>query len=901
MPTAIWGEPEPEGNEAYPLATLKQLLHQMMVHFAAQGACLALYDALLGQMVIRLHVRLRNGGAGGQPSSSLSAGQSGVEGVHRVGRRTTINLQDPSSSAIGRLKRTPAPQDELEDVPPQPGSLFPVGSRYAPGQDLIGYVWRENRSCIMEHESYIYAFHGQRKMPFPLELRPHWYFAAPIQEPLLAHEESGQRVAPQPPVLGVVVLYKLVPAPGFDLKQRQEVHAFTERMALYLENHRLRQIQRRTSEHLQSLQQLSAIFPSTVNLAYLLEQVYQFTRRIVDVSAMLVTLYDRDTRMIYDVYAVRDGKPVEGLPTESVEPRTRRQWWRVTQEEKRTLLLSPAHLRQHEYDELLQGVWGDQRQAESFLLLPMKMFNRVIGSVSLASQRPNAYRHEDIQVLETMVQIITVGIENARLYERSRRLLRKARQREESLAAMNSALQSISLVLNVREMLDNFVRAVANLVEAEVSVFFQLSADKEELVAQAIYARSNKGASNEALSFMRADSEKERELIEMIRLPFKGSLLERMASEGAFFYLDAALAEELAQTASEGGAIFLRETQIQRMIMIPVQYQTELMGILALHTPRQDRVFQPEEIGMLLAICSQAASAIRNAQLFEQIQEANAELQRMNTLKDEFIVTASHELRTPLSAISGYASLLKRQSARATPQQILRFASKIAASAQQLSALVANMTEAANMDALGRKLELHPSPVELRTAVQMAVSILSINIEQQIEVNVPEGIWLYCDPQLLRQVLTNLLDNAAKYSPPDSQIEIRVREMTLGEVPLPEEQVDHEALIEKGADLPVAVVSVCDQGEGILPEEQHKIFEKFVRASRTLTTPVRGSGLGLYICRRFIEAMGGKLWLERSVPGEGSIFSFYLPRTSPPPEAREQEEEEPASNHEESA
>jgi signal transduction histidine kinase len=887
MPTAIWGEPAPQGDEAYPLASLRHLVHQMMVQFIAQGACLALYDPILGQMVVRLHVRLRDAGGA---SAATSAGAA-REGVHRIGRRTTINLQDPSSSAVGRLKRMPGPQEELEDVPPRPGGLFPVGSSYAQGQDLIGYVWRENRSCIMEHESYLYAFHAQRKLPLALDVRPYWYFAAPIQEPALAADERASRVAPQ--VLGVVVLYKLMAAPGFDLKQRQEVHAFTERMALYLENHRLRLIQRRTSEQLQSLQQLSAIFPSTVNLAYLLEQVYHFTSRIVDVSAMLVTLYDRDTQMIYDVYAVRDGKPVEGLPTESAEPRTRQQWWRVAQEEKRTLLLSPAHLKEHEYDELLRGVWGDQRLAESFLLLPMKMFNRVIGTVSLASQRPNAYRYEDVQVLETMVQIITVGIENARLYERSRRLLRKARQREESLAAMNSALQSISSVLNLTEMLDNFVRAVANLVGAEMSVFFQLSPDRQELIAQALYAPASKNASNETPPAIRPEREKhnELELIGMIHLPFKGSLLERLAEEEAFFYLDAELAEELAQTASEGGAIFLRETYIKRMIMIPVRYQTELVGLLALHTPRQERLFKPEEVGVLLAICGQAASAIRNAQLFEQIQEANAELQRMNTLKDEFIVTASHELRTPLSAISGYASLLKRQGARATPQQILRFASKIAASAQQLASLVANMTEAANVDALGRKLELHPSPVELRTAVQMAVSMLSINIEQEISVTVPEGIWLHCDPQLLRQVLTNLLDNAAKYSPPESHIEITVREMTLGSVPLPEELIDHQAIIEQGADLPVAVVSVCDEGEGIEPEEQHKIFEKFVRASRTLTTPVRGSGLGLYICRRFIEAMGGKLWLERSVPGEGSIFSFYLPRISPPPEAREQDEE----------
>ena len=75
---------------------------------------------------------------------------------------------------------------------------------------------------------------------------------------------------------------------------------------------------------------------------------------------------------------------------------------------------------------------------------------------------------------------------------------------------------------------------------------------------------------------------------------------------------------------------------------------------------------------------------------------------------------------------------------------------------------------------------------------------------------------------------------------------------------------------------------VQDQGEGVEPADQLKIFEKFVRAPRSLTTPVRGSGLGLYISRRNVEAMGGKLWLESSVPNEGSTFSFYLPRIDPP-------------------
>jgi signal transduction histidine kinase len=93
-------------------------------------------------------------------------------------------------------------------------------------------------------------------------------------------------------------------------------------------------------------------------------------------------------------------------------------------------------------------------------------------------------------------------------------------------------------------------------------------------------------------------------------------------------------------------------------------------------------------------------------------------------------------------------------------------------------------------------------------------------------------------------------------------------------------------IVEQG-NAPVIVIQVHDQGEGILPEDQQRIFDKFVRAPRSLTTPVRGSGLGLYISRRYIEAMGGKLWLERSGLNEGSVFAFYLLQVEPPAEAGE--------------
>lgn len=186
------------------------------------------------------------------------------------------------------------------------------------------------------------------------------------------------------------------------------------------------------------------------------------------------------------------------------------------------------------------------------------------------------------------------------------------------------------------------------------------------------------------------------------------------------------------------------------------------------------------------------------------------------------------------------------------------------------------------MRTFDRELFLHIEPIQLATLVSSVVGMLKITIEQKITVQIVSDLWVHGAALPIRQVITNLLDNAAKYSKPDGRIEVLAEGSTLAEVNMPAALVDHVELIEHGND-PVVVVHVYDEGEGIDPEEQQKIFEKFVRASRSLTTPVRGSGLGLYICRRYIEAMGGKLWLEQSIPGEGSVFSFYLPREMTPP------------------
>ena len=804
-------------------------------------------------------------------------------------RRPTNALSaDAVTSTSAHLRRASMlPVEGVENVAPESNALFPVGTGYPSGHDLIGNAWRNGDAYVMRHEEYISFYHSAPdQTPLQLAVTPTRYLIVPIKEPTLQDEVRGKKKKPSP--MGIIVLYQTAsnPATNFQQRHRQEAQLYAERIALYLQNDRLQRSQQRSADYLHRLQEISGAFPASARLHELLERTYQFASSVADISSLLLTFYDRDSDRIYDIFAIREGQRVEGLPdkTSTAKPEERPVWWHVTQKDKQTLPLAPTQERTPKYDELLTGVWGDQHHTESFLLLPMKMFNRVIGSLCLTSMRPNAYPPEKVLVLETMVQIITVGIENARLYDQSHISLRDAKERAETLAAMNSALQSISTVLNASELLQKFVEISGRLVQAEICAFFHFSPEKEELIAQAMYSPTKFWNDGQDLPPIQSRNEVHNELINLIHLPYKGSLLEQKADE-SFFYLEPAEAEELAQHSNEGGAIFLRETGIQKMLMVPVVYQSDLVGMLAVHTPTKRRVFRPNEIGMLLAICAQTASAIRNAQLFEEIQEAYAQLQHLDKLKDEFLVTASHELRTPLSAISGYSSLLKRQSGRITPQQILRFASKIAGAAQQLSDLVASMTEAAHIGTVDKKLDLQLSEVKLTPVINLAVSMLGVNIEQKISAQVERNLWVRGDPLRVRQVISNLLDNAAKYSPPESTISLSCSASTLSQLLLPTEQFNPTLLVDGNPDSPIVLLRVYDQGEGIHADDQEKIFDKFFRLPRSLTTPVRGSGLGLYISRRYIEAMGGKLWLERSIPGEGSVFTFYLPRIEAPEES----------------
>ncbi len=220
-------------------------------------------------------------------------------------------------------------------------------------------------------------------------------------------------------------------------------------------------------------------------------------------------------------------------------------------------------------------------------------------------------------------------------------------------------------------------------------------------------------------------------------------------------------------------------------------------------------------------------------------------------LKDEFISLVSHELRTPLTSIKGAASTLLRHYAvldEETREELLR---DVDEESDRLHRLVENLLDFSRAEA--GAIRLATEPVHLGKLISRVVEEVKRRAHgHEIRVVLPPDLPLVeADPLRVEQVLRNLLDNALKYSPNWGEIAVA------------------GAIVDGGL-----VVSVRDQGIGIAPENQKKVFERFQRAAEAGLT--QGVGLGLAICRRLVEAHGGRIWVESEV-GAGSTFSFTLP------------------------
>jgi two-component system sensor histidine kinase KdpD len=222
-------------------------------------------------------------------------------------------------------------------------------------------------------------------------------------------------------------------------------------------------------------------------------------------------------------------------------------------------------------------------------------------------------------------------------------------------------------------------------------------------------------------------------------------------------------------------------------------------------------------------------------------------------MKSQLLSTVSHELRTPLASIKGYVTTLidYRERLQAdTQEEFLRI---IDSESDRLQELVENLLDMSRIEA--GVLRIHPEPTRLTPVVERALAVLQPKLEgREVGVDSLDALPdVMIDSTRVQQVLSNLIDNATKYSAPGSPIRVHV-----------------------AADQAHVTVGVQDRGPGIAPEHVERIFDRFYRIEDAGIRSTGGIGLGLAICRGLIEAHGGRLWVA-SVLGEGSTFYFSIP------------------------
>jgi len=235
--------------------------------------------------------------------------------------------------------------------------------------------------------------------------------------------------------------------------------------------------------------------------------------------------------------------------------------------------------------------------------------------------------------------------------------------------------------------------------------------------------------------------------------------------------------------------------------------------------------------------------------------------QKVQRAKDEFLAVAAHELRSPLAAVRSYADLLlRREQQREGDPRDLHGLTILTQQVSHMLRLVDNLLDVSRLDS--GQFDLQYQQINLVTLVQQVIDQQrpsAGNRELLLEGETAELI-ITCDPMRIRQVLTNLISNAIKYSPPESVIGVRLRRAIL-----------------LNSQIPAVLISVSDQGPGIPPEEQERVFQRYYRAPGR---QAEGLGLGLYLSREIVQMHGGQIWIE-SREGQGSTFMVLLPVEQP--------------------
>ncbi|HEY6578819.1 MAG TPA: DUF4118 domain-containing protein, partial [Rhizomicrobium sp.] len=298
-----------------------------------------------------------------------------------------------------------------------------------------------------------------------------------------------------------------------------------------------------------------------------------------------------------------------------------------------------------------------------------------------------------------------------------------------------------------------------------------------------------------------------------------------------------------------------------KRLFLPMRTGRGTVGIVGLDSDRPGPLLTPDQRRLFDALSDQAALAIERVNLSEDIDRTRlaAETER---LRSALLTSISHDLRTPLASILGSASTLGSQRAMLDQRAREELIGTIQEEAERLNRFIANLLDMTRLEsgAIAPNLDFVDVADIAGSAIRRASGVLA---HHEMRVDIAADLpMLKLDPVLFEQALFNLLDNAGKYAPPGSKVELRAER-------------DHDRVR----------LEVADEGDGIPPEDLERIFDKFYRV-QALDRKRAGTGLGLAVCRGFVEAMGGTIRAANRADRRGALLTITLPVPAEQPQAR---------------